>query len=378
MSGLNIEYNSLVDIKKEEAINTLKKAKIDGIKEDQIKIYKMDEPYNYRNKVQYPVRNVNEKVSYGMFKERTHELTNIKECVLQDELANLVAKRIMNILSDLNFDGYNETTKKGDIKNIIVRVGKHTKEVLCVLVVKDENIIHTNKFNSFIDTVKKEFTDIDLKSIYINENENDDNVILSDKNICVYGKEYIKDKIGKYLFNISADSFFQVNTLQAEVLYNLLKERMNFDKDKTLLELFSGVGTIGIYLSEYVKSVTGIEIVKSAVDMTKLNIKENNIKNYVSIEGDAYTEAIKLKNENIKFDYVVVDPPRKGLNSETITLLKEIASEKIGYVSCNVSTLARDINLLSDKYIINSIDLVDMFPFTKHVECVVVLSLKIN
>lgn len=372
--GLHINYDSLVEIKKDQALMTLKKAGVNIISEDLTKIYKMDNPYNYRNKAQYPVRNIDNKITYGMFRERTHKLTEVRSCILQDELATITVERIIEILNKLEFIGYDEFTKKGDIKNIIVRVGKYTREILCVLVVKNGDIIHTNKFKEFLNIVKAEILDVNLKSIYVNVNEKDDNVILSDKNICVYGNEYIQDKIGKYLFNISADSFFQVNTIQAEVLYNLLKQKMNLRKDKTLLELFSGVGSIGIYISKYVKQVFGIEIVKSAVEMTKLNIKENNIENYIVVQGDAYTEAIKLKKEVKNFDYIVVDPPRKGLDNKTIDLIKEIKPEKIGYISCNVSSLARDINLLSDTYKVVSINFVDMFPFTSHVECVVLMS----
>ena len=151
---------------------------------------------------------------------------------------------------------------------------------------------------------------------------------------------------------------------------------MNLEKDKTLLELYSGVGSIGIYLSDAVKDIYAVEIVKSAVDAAIENAKINNVKNVIHVLGDATKESLKLQKDGKFFDCIVVDPPRKGLDEQGIDLILKLAPTKIGYVSCNSATLARDLKLLSSKYDIQSIELVDMFPWTSHVECCSVLKLK--
>ena len=162
----------------------------------------------------------------------------------------------------------------------------------------------------------------------------------------------------------------------AEVIYSLLEQMLKLDKTENLLELYSGVGTIGIFLSDKVKSVYGIEIVEDAVNMAKENVELNNVLNAEYIAGDASKELEKLSKENKVLDVVVVDPPRKGLDNEGINILKKIKPKKIGYIICNPATLARDLVLLKEEYEISKVVPVDMFPWTSHVECVTVLELK--
>ena len=369
--AMHTTYEDTLEIKKQNVINTLKKQ---GIDENIVKdIYGMGNPYYYRNKVQYPVRNINGKNYMGMFSKGTHEIIQNDECLIQDKLTHEIAKRFYELLKD-NFKGYNEKDLTGDIRNIMVRRGTHTKEIMCVLVVQDENIQYNKYLNQLVECITKEYSDI--SSIVLNINNKNTNVILSNKNICIYGKEYITDIIGDYTFKITADSFFQVNTLQAEVLYNLLKEGLKLEKEKTLLELYSGVGTIGIFLSDAVKDIYAVEIVESAVLAAKENANLNNVKNIIHVNGDATEETLKLKKQGKTFDYIVVDPPRKGLDNQGVELILELEPEKIGYVSCNPATLARDLKILEEKYIIKEINLVDMFPWTSHVETVAVLNIK--
>ena len=182
--------------------------------------------------------------------------------------------------------------------------------------------------------------------------------------------------IGDYTYYISTNSFFQVNTIMAEVLYIILEGMLKPDKSETVLELYSGVGTIGIFLADKVKQLYGVEIVEDAVKMAKENLKLNNILNAEYIAGDAKDELEKLKNQNIYFDTLIVDPPRKGLDEDGIDILMKLKPKKIGYVSCNPATLARDLNKLSEIYNIEDINLVDMFPWTSHVECVAMMCRK--
>ena len=310
----------------------------------------------------------------GMYEKGSHDLVNNKECYIQDEITHKVARRLFELLDKEKFVGYNEKTLTGDIRNIMVRRGIHTNEVMCVLVVTDKCLAKDARMDKVVKEITKEYPNI--KSFVLNINSKNTNVILSDENVCIYGDEYITDKIGNYTFKITADSFFQVNTLQAEVLYNLLKAEMELEKDKTVLELYSGVGSIGLYLSDAVKDIYAVEIVESAVHAAKENARINNVTNVIHVLGDATKETLKLKDEGKFFDYIVVDPPRKGLDEQGVELILELAPTKIGYVSCNSATLARDLKLLSQKYDIKNIKMVDMFPWTSHIECVCVLELK--
>ena len=368
----HIDYDKTLDIKLEKVKNAIRKQGLDpNLVKD---ITGMAIPYYYRNKVQYPVRSINGKNLIGMFSKSTHDIVQNKECFIQDKITHEVAHKLFKLINKYKLLGYNEKTLKGDIKNIIVRRGIHTSDIMCVLVVTDEKLKCDKRILSIVEEITKIYSNI--KSFMLNVNSKNTNVILSDKNICMYKDEYITDYIGDFKFNISANSFFQVNTLSAEVLYNVLKEELNAKKDKTLLELYSGVGSIGIFLSDCAKEIYSVEIVESAVKAAIENAKLNGIDNIKYINGDATLETLKLKKEGKFFDYIVVDPPRKGLDKEGIDLILTLAPEKIGYVSYNPATLARDLKLLEEKYKVETIRLVDMFPWTGHVESVAVLCLK--
>ena len=368
----HMTYDKTLDIKKDIVKNALKKHWIqDSLIEN---IYGMGIPYNYRNKVQYPVRNINNKNVIGMFAEKSHDLIEIKNCSIQDEEINEVAQDMFDVICAENISCYSEDTNIGDIRNIMVRKGIHTGELLCTFVSQNEKVLDEEKSGKIVDYLISKYPNI--KGIVLNINKSKGNVILGDKNIVIYGKDRITDKIGDFTYGISTNSFFQVNTIMAEVLFNVLKEKMKLNKDETLLELYSGVGTIGIFLSNEVKKVYGAEIVKDAVDMAKENLKLNNIKNVEYVLGDASIELTKFKDKSVQFDNIIVDPPRKGLDDEGINTILKLEPKKIGYVSCNPATLARDLEKLSEKYDIESINLFDLFPWTKHVECVAVMKSK--
>lgn len=367
------DYDTTLDIKLANAINTLKKQDIDVSKIGSI--YGMGNPYYYRNKLQYPVRCVNGKTVMGMFTKSTHDIVENKECLIQDKVTHNVAHSLFRLIKENGFIGYNEKIGTGDIRNIMIRRGIHTGEIMCVVVINNKKLVNDSRWNDIVNKIKGEYKEI--CSFVLNINERNTNVILSNENVCIYGTEYITDKIGEYTFKITADSFFQINTIQAEVLYSILKENLELDNDKNLLELYSGVGSIGIFLSDSVKDVYSVEIVESATEAAKANARINNITNIINVNGDASKETLRLANEGKVFDYIVVDPPRKGLDLAGIELILKLRPNKIGYVSCNVATLARDLNLLcTDNYEVKSIDLIDMFPWTHHVESIVILEHK--
>lgn len=368
----HITYDRTLDIKKSIVKNTLKKQGIDENLVDSI--YGMGIPYNYRNKVQYPVRNIKGRNAIGMFSEKSHKLIEISNCAIQDKDINEVAKFMFECINRENISCYNEEQKTGDLKNIMVRKGIHTNELLCIFVVTNEKIAKSNQFKNVVQALTGKYENI--KGIVANINDTKGNVILGNKNIVLHGEDRITDMIGNKTYYISTNSFFQVNTQMAEVLYSVLEQMLDLNKKETVLELYSGVGTIGIFLADKVQELYGVEIVEDAVKMAEENLKLNNISNAKYIAGDAKIELEKLQNKNIYFETLIVDPPRKGLDDEGIETILKLKPKKIGYVSCNPATLARDLNRLSEMYNIEKINLVDMFPWTSHIECVAVLKLK--
>ena len=243
---------------------------------------------------------------------------------------------------------------------------------MCILVINGDKI---PKETDLVKHIIKEFPNV--KAIVKNINKNNTNVILGEKNINLYGDGYIKDRLGKFIFKISPLSFYQVNPIQAEKLYQLGIEGASITKEDVVFDLYCGIGTISLFMSQYAKKVYGIEIVEEAVKAAKENAKINKVENAEFIAGDVekvLTELIQTRN--IIPDIIMVDPPRKGLDNTSIDNILKISSKKVVYISCNPATLMRDLSKLEENYDIISIKPVDMFPFTSHVECVAVLNLK--
>ena len=333
----------------------------------------MENPYYYRNKAQYPVGiDKNGKSIIGVFANRTHNIIPIDNCKIQDKNSEEIAKFIIDFINKNNISVYNEKTCKGLFRHLVIKVGKRTNEVMCILVINGDNFEEEEKL---VEELKQNFSNI--KTIVKNINKKNTNVILGEKNITLYGSGYIEDKLGDYTFKISPMSFYQINPIQTEKLYNLAIKMANLTGNETILDLYCGIGTIGIFASKYVKKVYGIETVEQAVEDAKENARINNITNADFFAGDVEVVLEDLlKNRNIKPDVVFVDPPRKGLDNVTINNILKVLPNKIVYISCNPATLIRDLKLLEDKYELLEIQPVDMFPFTSHVECVTVLQLK--
>lgn len=333
----------------------------------------MREPYHYRNKLQYPVgRDKNNVPVMGVFANRTHEIIPVEKCLIQNKEAEKVAKEIFRFIKENNISIYNEKTRKGAIRHIIVKIGVKTNEMMCIIVSNEEKI---DKENELVENITAEFSDV--KTIIKNINNKNTNVILGDTNILMHGDGYIYDKLGEYTFKISAKSFYQTNPVQTEVLYDKAIEFAKLDKGDILCDLYCGIGTIGIFASKKVNKVYGIEIVEEAVDTARENAKLNNVDNIEFIAGDvekAFKELIE--KHNVRPTIIIVDPPRRGLDEVTINKINELGVNKLVYVSCNPSTMVRDMKILEEKYEIMEIQPVDMFPYTTHVECLSVLCLK--
>lgn len=333
----------------------------------------MDKPYHYRNKAQYPVGiDKNGKPVIGVFAKRTHEIIPIEECLIQNKKTEKLAKFVFDFITKNNISIYNEKTGKGLVRHIVTKIGIKTNEIMCIIVINGLEIPNEEKL---VNEIKNNFENV--KTIIKNINMKNTNVILGKENINLYGDGYIKDKLGEFIFKISPLSFYQVNPIQAEKLYEIGVEGANITKNDVVFDLYCGIGTISLFMSKYAKKVYGIEIVEEAVEAAKENAKINNINNTEFISGDVEKVLDDLINKNnIVPDIVMVDPPRKGLDNKSIENILRIKPKKLVYISCNPATLVRDLSRLEDIYYIQSVKPVDMFPFTSHVECCLVLKLR--
>ena len=369
----HIDYEYTLKIKKNIVENVLRKQGLDYIKVNDV--LGMKKPYYYRNKLQYPLGldKANNKVM-GVFEERSHNVINTEKCMIQNKLIQSIANDIFTFIKSNNISVYNEKSLKGIIRHIIIRVGIKTNEVMCTLVLNEDKI-EKEVEEKFVEYITKRYSQI--KTIIKNINSRNTNVILGDKNIVLYGNGYIYDDILGYKFKISNMSFYQVNPVQTEVLYLKAIEYASLKGEETILDLYCGIGTIGICASKKSKKLYGIETIKEAIDDARENAKINNISNAEFFVGDVEKKLPEfIKKNNIKPDVIFIDPPRKGCDKTAIYTILNIVPKKIVYVSCNPSTLARDLKMFEEKYDIKEITPVDMFPFTSHVECCVLLELK--
>ncbi len=368
----HIDYETTLEMKKYNVQNLVNKTLNEKIKVSNV--LGMGNPYNYRNKAQFPVGFEKDGVTpiMGIFAERTHEIISMRNCMIHNPLSERISNYIFGFIKQNNISPYNEKTGKGVLRHILIKVGIRTHEVMCVLIVNDKNL---KKEKELVNQLTKEFTEI--KTIIKNINTKNTNVILGNENIILYGDGFIYDQLGEYTFKISTNSFYQINPIQTEALYNIALEMAQINKNDVVYDLYCGIGTIGIFASKYAKKVYGIEIVEQAIEDAKHNAEINNIKNIEFFTGDVENIFEELvKEQDNKADLIIVDPPRKGLDINTINNIKDNDFKKVLYISCNPATLVRDLKLFEEKYNIIKIQPVDMFPFTTHVECVVLLGLK--
>ncbi len=365
----NLNYQKQLELKQDMVKNNIKK--IGNIKNVPVKkIIGMDNPYRYRNKGEFKV---GKDYNIGYFKKGTHEIYPIDKCIIQNEAVDEIVELVREYMKKYKLEGYDTKTKKGIIRNIIIRITRDNK-VMVIIVTKKEKLPYKEKLIDILIN-KDKSNNYEITSIYQNINKKDTSVVLGPKNIKLYGESRIVDYIGEYKFFISPKSFFQVNPIQTEILYDKVVEYLNLKGHETVVDLYCGIGTIAIYISKYAKKVYGVEIVKDAIEDAKENTKLNNIDNVEFIQGKSEDMLPMLISKGINIDALVVDPPRKGLDKSLINSIVKANPQKIVYVSCNPSTLARDLGYLAEKgYEVKEVQPVDMFPFTTHVECVVLMS----
>ena len=331
----------------------------------------MENPYYYRNKAQFPIgKDKENNVVMGVFANRTHEIIPIEECFIQNKEIQKLSKFILEFIKENDISVYDETSRKGLIRHIVTKIGIKTNEIMCIIVINGKEIPKEKELTM---QIIKKFPNV--KTIVKNINTKNTNVIMGEKNEKIYGDGYIEDKLGEYTFKISPHSFYQVNPIQAEKLYSIGVEAANINKEDVVFDLYCGIGTISLFMAKYAKKVYGVEIVEQAIKDAKENAKINNIKNTEFIAGD--TKLILddlINNKKIIPNVVMVDPPRKGLDNRSVENILKIMPNRFVYISCNPATLVRDLAKFEEMYEIKSIQPVDMFPFTAHVECVCVLN----
>ena len=341
----------------------------------------MEDPYYYRNKVHATYKHMrNGDIAVGRYEESSHRLVPIESCQIEDQKADEVIQTIRKLAKSFKIKIFNEDSGYGLLRHVLIRTGRKTGEMLVVLVVASP--VFPSK-NNFVKALRKEHPEI--TSIVLNINDKKTSMILGERNIVLYGKGYIQDELCGYTFRISPHSFYQVNPVQTERLYKKAIRLADLKGKEKVLDAYCGIGTIGMIASKQVKEVIGVELNRDAVRDAVKNAKCNNVKNIDFYNADAGQFMVEMaeyradaktgeKNGADEVDVVFMDPPRAGSDEAFLSSVVTLAPKRVVYVSCNPETLARDLLYLTKHgYRAQECQPVDMFPWTKHIECVVAL-----
>lgn len=361
---LNMPYDEQLQKKKAEVEKLLKPyCKVE-------KIMGMDTPWHYRNKVLATFSCDRRGVPIsGMYEENSHRVVPTDSCLLNDEKADKIIVSIRGLLKSFKIKTYNEDTGYGLLRHVLVRVGKSSGQIMVVLVLASPILPGKNNFVKALRQLHPEIT-----SMVINVNPRHSSAVLGDKEIVICGPGYIEDKLMDKIFRISPKSFYQINPIQTEKLYGTAIEFAGLTGKETVLDAYSGTGTIGICASDKAKKVICVELNKDAVRDAIVNAKRNKVNNIEMYNQDAGEFMLKQAEANVKMDVVFMDPPRSGSDEKFLKSLCKHAPKKIVYISCNPETLARDLKFLTKNgYNAKKCVAVDMFSHTNHTECVVLL-----
>ncbi len=373
-----MDYEWQLKFKEEKVYNNIKR--IGGIDDFEMKpIIGMDEPFYYRNKAQFPVgTNKEGDIVYGFYAGRTHSIIEMNSCMLGlCPKENDVNSHIMNIIKTFmkleNIKAYDEKTGRGLVRHVLIRIGKKTNQIMVCLVINGDKLPKS-------DLLVNQLLEIDgVTDISLSINKEKNNVIMGNKIINLYGPGYIEDYIGDVKFRISPLSFFQVNPVQTEKLYNKALEYAGLTGNETVWDLYCGIGSISLFLAKKAKKVLGVEIIPQAIEDAKINAQINGIDNAEFLVGAAEDVVPKYFEEHkgapeCKPDVIVVDPPRKGCDEKLLDTMVLMEPKRIVYVSCDSATLARDLKWLDGNgYKVEEVTPCDQFPQTVHVETIVAL-----
>lgn len=365
---MHINYDKQLNVKAHTVINNLRK--VAHLNEDDYLFEGIigGDEYNYRNKAQFPLTVDNGKAVYGFYAPGSHRVVKCSDCKIQNEKINRVADAVLEYINENNISVYDEKTGKGIMRHIYVRASQQGRLMAVV-------VANSKKEIPFKEKLIEKLTSVDgVTGIIQNINTRPDNIIMGYENILLWGQESLELILGDLRFNVSPNSFFQVNAKQAEKLYDKALEYASLTGKENVFDLYCGVGSISLYLAKSAAKVYGVEIVEDAVKNAKANAKLNSIENAEFYAGDCTAIVNNLIEKGIKADVVVVDPPRKGCDAALLKLINDISPKRLVYVSCNSATLARDIEEMKKYgYKLIKVAAVDMFPQSAHVECCALL-----
>ncbi len=365
----HMSYDMQLEMKRNQVKNVMQKvAHLDSVPVHPV--LGMKDPWRYRNKIQIPVGEKDGELITGFYQQRSHRIIDdMDTCVIQNELGDRMVEAVRRIATDLGIEAYDENTHRGVLRHIIVRTAFGTNDTMIILVSRTEKLPHqTELIKQLTETYPA------IKSIIQNINKDKTNVIMGKKSRTIYGEDYIYDAIGDLKFKISPRSFYQVNPTQTKVLYDKALEYANVGPNDVVIDAYCGIGTISLFLAQKAKKVYGVEIVPEAIDDAKINAKLNGITNTEFVVGEAEKVMPLWTAQGLRPDVIVVDPPRKGCDEALLQAMIAMAPKRIVYVSCNPSTLARDLRILEDGgFKTQEVQPVDMFSQTHHVEAIALI-----
>ncbi len=368
----HIAYKSQLEIKKGFIVSAMER--IGGFKgivcED---VIGMDTPKRYRNKCIFPIGlDKNGEVQSGFYAKRSHEIIPVDDCLMGSEINKEIINAVKAYMDEAKVSVYDEEKHKGLVRRVFIRDGKVSDEIMVVISINGKSLPKTELLVEKLKAVSE-----NIVSIYMNINESRGNSVLGYENKIIYGKSVITDTLCGIEFEISPHSFYQINPEMTEKLYGKALEFAEITDNDNVLDVYCGIGTISLAAAKKARVVTGVEIVEQAIDDAKKNAKNNGIENVQFFADSAENAVPKLISEGLKPDVVILDPPRKGSDEATLKAIVSARPKRIIYVSCNVSTLARDAKFLAELgYTPTKCAGVDMFPHTSHVEAVALLCLK--
>ena len=363
----HMDYEEETRLKAERVKNCLNR--LGGESLEKVDILSAPTCYGYRNKAQYPVSSKKGRAYAGFFKAGTHEVVENKRCLILPTETDAVKDAVMDYVNQFRITAYDEISHTGLLRHIYVRRGAVSGQILVCLVVNGRKLPRIEELLKRLEKIPG-FT-----TLVLSVNTKKGNAVLGDEFITLHGPGYIEDTLCGLNFRLSPRSFYQVNHAQAQRLYEAAISQAEITKDDTVLDLYCGVGTITLAMASAAGKVIGVEVIPQAVEDAKDNAARNSIENAEFFCGDAGQAALELEKQGVTADVVVVDPPRKGLNADTIEALSRFAPRRIVYVSCDPATLARDVALLKQRgYVLKNALAADLFPRCSHVESIVTLT----
>lgn len=368
----DLNYGAQLKLKENMVQNTLERVgHLTGLTVEPI--IGMKDPFRYRNKGIYPVQGTFEQPMIGFYKKHSHAVVDVKDCLLQDAKNSVIIETLRKYMKDFKVAPFNPKKGDGIIKNIMIRKSDATGEFMVVIVTNGRKLTMTKTLVNLLIQAEPKIVSI-IQNIHGGQSVKG----LGDEMKLLYGKETIRDSIGGLSFEISSKSFYQVNAKQTEILYSKALEYAELSGEENVVELYSGTGTISMFLAKNAKHVYGIEIVEDAIKDANNNAALNQIENVSFVFGSADDEIEKLYADGYEADVIVIDPPRAGCETKVIETILKFAPKRIVYVSCKPSTLARDLKMLCDagQYTVEKVQPIDVFGHTVHVETVCLLTRK--